>query len=111
MPMAQTYYFLAASARFMGEDAVTEVLEERTRHYAGRNRTIDFWRICEPQFLEVPELARLGDRCPRPATAILSTDAQFIIWLKHRLQYVLTGQFDAPSQAIPDPLADRQAVR
>jgi hypothetical protein len=33
-----------------------------------------------------------------------------ITWLKLRLEYVLTGQFDAPSESIPDALASLETV-
>jgi len=35
----------------------------------------------------------------------VSTDAQFIAFLKLRLEFVATGQFNAPSGSIIDPLA------
>lgn len=104
--MTKTYYFLLASERFLTEEEpLAEVLEERTRHYLAQNKPIDFWLVCRPQFLEASALANLRRQCPHPAAAIISTDPQFIIWLKHRLQYVLTGTFEAPTAAIPDPLA------
>jgi len=109
--MSTTYHFLAASAPFFEEHIVVEILEERTRHYARHGKPIDFWLVREPQFLEAPQLAELSRRCPRPAAAIVSTDGRFIIWLKHRLQYVVTGSFEAPSPAIPEPLASRTPVR
>jgi hypothetical protein len=42
---------------------------------------------------------------PRPAAAVISTDAKFITFLKLRLEFVATGSFEAPSAAISDPLA------
>jgi hypothetical protein len=42
---------------------------------------------------------------PRPAAAVVSTDAKFITFLKLRLEFVATGQFSAPSASISDPLA------
>ncbi|TAE54042.1 MAG: DUF2488 family protein, partial [Nostocales cyanobacterium] len=42
--------------------------------------------------------------------AIISTNSQFITWLKLRLEYVITGEFKAPSATIPDPLASLTAV-
>ncbi|BAC88823.1 MgPME-cyclase complex family protein [Gloeobacter violaceus] len=109
--MAQTYYFLAASDRFLQGHQAQEVLEERTRHYLAHSKAIDFWLVRTPAFLAVPEFADLRHRCPAPAAAVVSTDGQFILWLKHRLQYVLLGQFEAPSAAIPDPLAVHTAAR
>lgn len=82
-----------------------EVLRERTRHYHEQEKEIDFWLIQQPAFLEAPDLAAVKAKCPQPAAAIVSTNEQFIIWLKLRLEYVLTGEFQAPSETIPDPLA------
>jgi len=42
---------------------------------------------------------------PRPAAAVLSTDEKFITFMKLRLEFVAVGSFEAPSAAIPDPLA------
>jgi Protein of unknown function (DUF2488) len=102
----QTYYYLAASQRYMLEEEPTaEVLKERTRYYQEQEKAIDFFLIHQPAFLEAPELASVKSQCPQPAVAIVSTDPQFITWLKLRLEYVATGEFQAPSASIPDPLA------
>jgi hypothetical protein len=106
--MANTYYFLAASAAFFKEHIVCEILEERSSNYKSKNKAIDFWHIEEPRFLELTQFNDLRRRCPQPAAAIVSTDGQFILWLKHRLQYVASGQFD-PS-AVADPLAGAAVV-
>jgi Protein of unknown function (DUF2488) len=101
-----TYYYVLASQKYMLEDEPTEeVLKERTRHYHEQEKAIDFWLIHQPAFLEAPEMASLKANCPQPAVAIVSTNAQFITWLKLRLEYVATGEFQAPSATIPDPLA------
>jgi hypothetical protein len=101
----QTYYFVIASQTFLIEDEPTdEVLRERTRHYQEQEKEIDFWLVKQPAFLEAPEMADLKARCPQPAAAIISTNQQFITWLKLRLEYVITGQFQAPSESIPQPL-------
>jgi hypothetical protein len=49
-------------------------------------------------------MAAIAAQCPQPAAAIISTNKQFIVWLKLRLEYVITGEFEA-SAAIPQPLA------
>ncbi|USR90624.1 DUF2488 family protein [Phormidium yuhuli AB48] len=101
-----TYYYVAASQKFLlEEEPLDEVLQERVRNYQEREKEIDFWLVKQPAFLEAPELAEAKAKCPQPSVAIISTDHQFIIWLKLRLEYVLTGQFEAPSESIADPLA------
>lgn len=101
-----TYYYVAASQKFLlDEEPLDEVLQERVRNYREREKEIDFWLVKQPAFLEAPHLAAAKEKCPQPSVAIVSTDRQFITWLKLRLEYVLTGQFEAPSESIPDPLA------
>ena len=101
-----TYHFVAASERFLTvEEPLEEVLRERTRHYAETDKPIDFWLVRQPAFLDSPELSAAAAAVPRPAAAVVSTDAKFISFLKLRLEFVLTGSFEAPSGTIPDALA------
>jgi hypothetical protein len=103
---ATTYHFVAASETFLTvEEPLEEVLRERVRNYQEQGKTIDFWLVTRPDFLEAPELASLAAKVPRPAAAVVSTDAKFITFLKLRLEFVAAGQFRAPSAAISDPLA------
>ncbi len=102
----QTYHYVLASQHFLiEEEPLEEVLRERTRHYHEQEKEIDFWLIEQPAFLESPELATIKAKCPQPSAAIVSTNPQFITWLKLRLEYVVTGEFQAPSETIPNPLA------
>jgi Protein of unknown function (DUF2488) len=95
-----TYYFVVASEHFMTvEEPLAEVLTERVHNYERRNKPIDFWQVNRPQFLDLPQLKALTQNCPRPAIAVVSTDQQFILWLKNRLEYVLTGSLQ--SEGIP----------
>ncbi|MCU0569225.1 MAG: DUF2488 family protein [Oculatellaceae cyanobacterium Prado106] len=100
------YYYVLASKRYVLEEEPTEeVLKERIRHYQEQEKELDFWLVHQPAFLEAPEMASIKAKCPQPAVAIISTNPQFITWLKLRLEYVMTGEFQAPSASIPDPLA------
>lgn len=102
----QTYYYALASRRYLLEEEPTEeVLSERIRHYREQEKELDFWLVHQPAFLEAPEMAAIKAKCPQPAVAIVSTNSQFITWLKLRLEYVATGEFQAPSATIPDPIA------
>lgn len=106
-----TYYYILASQRFLTEDEpLTEVFKERTRNYGEQGKEIDFWLVKQPAFLDAPALASVKAQCPQPAAAIVSTNPQFITWLKLRLEFVLTGEFEAPSEEIPDALASLVAV-
>lgn len=103
-----TYYYVLASERFLlEEEPFEEVLKERRRHYQEQEKPLDFWLVKAPAFLEAPELAPMKAACPQPAVAVVSTNKTFITWLKLRLEYVATGEFEAPSSTIADPLASR----
>ena len=106
-----TYHYILASQRFLlEEEPFDEVIRERIRNYQENNKEIDFWLVKQPAFLETPEFATLKAACPQPAIAIITTNAQFAIWLKLRLEYVQKGQFESPSSQIPDPLASLETV-
>lgn len=101
-----TYYYVAASQKFLlVEEPFEEVIEERIRNYKERNQEIDFWFIKQPAFLEAPEMVNLKSKIPQPSAAVVTTNKQLATWLKLRLEYVLSGEFEAPSEGIPEPLA------
>ena len=101
-----TYYYVAASQKFLlEEEPFEEVIEERIRNYRERNKEIDFWFIKQPAFLEAPEMADVKAKISQPAAAVITTNKQLATWLKLRLEYVATGEFEAPSETIPEPLA------
>ena len=106
MTTLKTYYYVLGSQKFLlEEEPLEEVLKERIRYYQEQEKEKDFWLIRQPAFLEAPELYTVKADCPQPAVAIISTNSQFITWLKLRLEYVAVGEFQAPSETIPDPLA------
>lgn len=107
----KTYYYAVGSEKFLlVEEPLEEVLKERRRYYQEQEQELDFWLIKQPAFLEAPELASVKASCPQPAVALVSTSKSFITWLKLRLEYIATGEFQAPSATIPDPLASLDAV-
>ncbi|MGB3515048.1 MAG: MgPME-cyclase complex family protein [Elainellaceae cyanobacterium] len=107
----ETYYFVLASEKFLTEEEpLDEVLKERHRYYQEQEREVDFWLVHQPAFLDAPELATVKAACPQPAAAVVSTNKSFIVWLKLRLEFVLTGEFQAPSESIPNPLASLVAA-
>ncbi len=107
----QTYYYVLASQRFLiEEEGIDEVLKERTRNYHEQEKEIDFWLVKQPAFIEAPAMAAVKAKCPQPAAAIISTNPQFITWLKLRLEFVATGEFIAPNEAISDPKASLMPV-
>ncbi|BAZ11248.1 hypothetical protein NIES4071_30740 [Calothrix sp. NIES-4071] len=106
-----TYYYVLASQRFLfEEEPFEEVLKERTRYYHENEKEIDFWLVKQPAFLEASAMQNIKGKCPQPCAAVISTNSQFITWLKLRLEYVITGEFQAPSESIPDALASMATV-
>lgn len=99
-----TYHFVAGSLSFLRSEPLEEVLEERRRYYAEHNRPIDFFWVPEPAFLETEALKPIRDKFSGAVGAVISTNADFIRWLRLRLTFVETGTFVAPSSSIPDPL-------
>jgi Protein of unknown function (DUF2488) len=107
----QTYHYLLASQKFLiEEEPLHEVFDERHRYYRENRKEVDFWLVKQPAFLEAPEMAEVKKSCPQPCVAVISTNQQFIIWMKLRLEYVLMGSFTAPSPTIPDAIASAATV-
>ena len=107
----QTYYYVLASQHFLlEEEPLEEVICERTRNYLEQDKEIDFWVVKQPAFLQAPSMKEIKAKCPQPSAAVISTNAQFIIWLKLRLEYVLTGEFQAPSGEINNALASLATI-
>lgn len=105
----KTYYYVLASQKFLLEDEpFEEVLKERHRHYRDNNQEIDFWLVKQPAFLNMPNLQDVKAKAPEKNVAVISTNKSFIVWLKLRLEYVLTGEFSAPSDA--DALASLEVA-
>ncbi|RLN38876.1 uncharacterized protein C2845_PM01G14000 [Panicum miliaceum] len=93
----KTYYFLVANAKFMldEEEHFQEQLAEKLRNYAERDKERDFWLVIEPKFLD--RFPNITKRLKRPAVALVSTDGNWITFMKLRLDRVLQEQFDAES--------------
>ena len=101
-----TYYYVAASQKFLlEEEPFEEVIEERIRNYKEQEKEIDFWFVKQPAFLEAPEMTDVKAKIPQPTAAVITTHKQFATWLNLRLEYVAIGEFEAPSETIPEPLA------
>ncbi len=96
--MLQTYYFIVASRQFLCEqEPLGESLKEREKNYRDRGKEIDFWLVESPAFLDQPQFAELKRRIPQPAAAVISLDPNVIRWLKLRLEFVVTGEFQSPT--------------
>ncbi len=106
-----TYHFVVASLSFLRSEPLEEVLEERRRHYEERRCPVDFFWVPQPAFMEAPQLKPLRDKLSGPLGAVVSTNEDFIRWLKVRLTFVEMGSFVAPSESIPDPLRSLSAAQ
>jgi len=104
MPAAEptTYHFIVASLSFLRSEPLEEVLEERRRHYEEHHRSIDFFWVPQPAFMEAPELRPLRHKLKESLGAVVSTNEDFIRWLAVRLTFVEKGSFVAPSESIPE---------
>tara|TARA_B100000927_G_scaffold14358_1_gene11334 strand:- start:489 stop:809 length:321 start_codon:yes stop_codon:yes gene_type:complete len=101
------YYFVAASEKFLTiEEPLEEILKERRRNYKENNKEIDFWLLKKPLFLKLEKFADLYKKIPIPQAAVISTDKKFITFLKLRLEFVASGEFDCPDSDIKDPLGE-----
>ena len=99
-----TYYFVAASEKFLTVDEpIEEILKERMRNYKENNKEIDFWLLKNPSFLQTTQFVDLKAKIPSPPAAILSKDKKFITFLKLRLEFVAVGEFEFPNAEISDP--------
>ena len=99
-----TYYFVAASEKFLTVDEpIEEILRERMRNYKENNKEIDFWLLKNPSFLQTSQFVDLKAKIPSPPAAVLSTDKKFITFLKLRLEFVAVGEFECPNAEIIDP--------
>ena len=99
-----TYYFIAASEKFLTiEEPIEEILKERMRNYKENNKEIDFWLLKNPSFLQTTQFVDLKAKIPSHPAAILSTDKKFITFLKLRLEFVAVGEFKCPNAEITEP--------
>ena len=100
----KTYYFVAASEKFLTvEEPLEEILKERERNYKENNKEKDFWLLKKPSFLKTNQFVNLKAKIPSPSAAVLSTDKKFITFLKLRLEFVAVGEFEFPNAEIKDP--------
>ena len=100
----KTYYFVAASEKFLTvEEPLEEILKERERNYKENGKEKDFWLLKNPSFLQTSQFVDLVAKIPSPPAVVLSTDKKFITFLKLRLEFVAVGEFKFPSAEINDP--------
>nr|YP_010338710.1 hypothetical protein MW444_pgp100 [Glaucosphaera vacuolata]UNJ18660.1 hypothetical protein [Glaucosphaera vacuolata] len=91
-----TYYFALASQKFLlEEEPMEEILRERTNYYLSHNQDIDFWLLPNADDLKKFGVSISNKMFSMPLAAIVSTNEQFIDWIKLRTVHVYTGHFIA----------------
>lgn len=89
---ATQWYGLVANAEFYCNDVqnepLAEQLRERVRYFAEQNRAIDFFLIPNPTWLDA-KFPQQAKQVKRPCMALVSTDKQWITFMKLRLDRVL----------------------
>jgi hypothetical protein len=106
------YYFVIGSREFLLEkEAVEEVIRERAYYYQLKNKPTDFWILPSPEFWNhyqtknskaIEEFKNISNS--KNCVAIVSTNKDFICWIKLRYQNVVSGSFLAPNKSIKSPL-------
>lgn len=104
--MESQYYFVLGSQNFLLiHEPFEEVLRERVEYYRSIEKRLDFWLLPSPQFLELPELQSIKKECLTNNIALVSTNKNFVTWLKLRFNNVIIGEFTGPSSKLKNPLA------
>ena len=97
------YYFAIASQSFLlDQEPLEEILRERMQYYKNSDRDIDFWFVLNPGFLNFLDKDSISFNSGHSLAAIVSLDKQFIQWLKLRVVFIQTGQFQSKSVFIPE---------
>jgi len=95
------YYFAIASQDFfLSQEPIEEILRERTQYYKNINKEIDFWFILNPNFISLIDDNNYN--FSDSLAAIVSSDKDFIRWLKLRITFISIGSFQSKSVFIPD---------
>eukprot|EP00879_Flechtneria_rotunda_P007862 GHRR01008238.1.p1 GENE.GHRR01008238.1~~GHRR01008238.1.p1 ORF type:complete len:213 (+),score=64.38 GHRR01008238.1:132-770(+) len=89
---ATQWYALVANAEFFCNDvqneSLAEQLRERVRYFKEQNRPTDFYLIPNPTWLDANFPAQ-AKQVRRPCLALVSTDKQWITFMKLRLDRVM----------------------
>nr|YP_010337470.1 hypothetical protein MW436_pgp004 [Pulvinaster venetus]UNJ17055.1 hypothetical protein [Pulvinaster venetus] len=89
------YYYVAGTKRFLlSEEPLEEILREKVNHYKRNNKNIDFWLIDNINLLQNEDIFALEKQLGEPIVVLISSDYNFINWIKLRIEYVKLGQLD-----------------
>ncbi|WIA27997.1 hypothetical protein OEZ86_010585 [Tetradesmus obliquus] len=108
---ATQWYGLVANAEFFCNDVqnepLAEQLRERVRYFQEQGRELDFFLVPNPTWLDAqfPEQAK---QVKRPCMALVSSDKQWVTFMKLRLDRVL--KFDLAGMAAAEALSAGEAL-
>nr|YP_009326595.1 hypothetical chloroplast RF54 [Membranoptera platyphylla]AMJ16852.1 hypothetical chloroplast RF54 [Membranoptera platyphylla] len=101
--MVYNYHFALASQNFLlNEEPLEEILRERTEYYQNRKKSIDFWFVLNPNFIDFSKFDMNYSNINNSYAAIISLDKNFIKWLKLRIGFVVIGEFTSTSVFLPN---------
>lgn len=99
--MTVYYYILMSQTQMLRNEVLEEILRERTNYYFAKSKTIDFWITISPAFVTTFALQQkiqttnffrqrktelLSQKEPF-YSALISSDKEFIRWIRLRLGY------------------------
>lgn len=88
----QTWYACVANAEFMLNDiqneSFAEQLREKTRFYKENDYDLDFFMVCEPEWLDKqhPDLSK---KVGRPCVALVGTEENWIRYSTHDAAHIV----------------------
>nr|YP_009402813.1 hypothetical protein [Compsopogon caeruleus]ARX96162.1 hypothetical protein [Compsopogon caeruleus] len=89
----KNYYYAVATKRFLFiEEPIEEILRERINYYKRISKGIDFWLLDNIELLNNNEIFLLQEQFEEPLVALISTNLNFINWIKLRVVYIKTGK-------------------
>lgn len=100
--MNNYHFAIASQSFFLNQEPLEEILRERMQYYKSSNKDIDFWFVLNPSFVDYLKKDSVSFRKNNSVAAIVSLDKQFIQWLKLRIGFVYTGQFQSQSVFLPE---------
>ena len=104
MEMMKYYFVLGSENFFYKQEPLEEIFRERTQNFNKKGKLLNFWIVPNPEFLKNSEFSELKDKLPKNPIAIVSTEKNFILWLKLRLNNVLLGNLNYTKDQKYSPL-------
>jgi hypothetical protein len=104
--MSKNYYFILMSQKdFLENQVIEEILREKANYYNSKQKIKDFWIVNSPSFIndlfinnqlkksnfykqKINNITKnLNDSCYEFYSSIITSDIEFIKWIKLRLGY------------------------